>query len=187
MAYPSTQFLLAKRRERKVPNDPRRQHTRVPSAGSARSAAEWQCERDVSPRRCVAHGVLSMAGSARTVWARRSASDAAHNPSGARARAGRGGRASGHRRGVGVADARAAVGERPPGPAGADRRPGDGVARVAAGRTQSPPSALGRARGSERHDRPVDRTHGPTPPGPPCRGQAAGRPVFVGQFLTSAS
>ena len=69
------------------------------------------------------------------------------------------------------------------GPAGADRRPGDGVARVAAGRTQSPPGALGRARGSERHDRPVDRTHGPTPPGPPCRGQAAGRPVFVGQFL----
>ena len=42
---------------------------------------------------------------------------------GARARAGRGGRASGHRRGVGVADARAAVGERPPGPAGAESSP----------------------------------------------------------------
>ena len=134
VAYPSTQFLLAKRREREVPNDPRRQHTRVPAAGSAGDAAQWQCECDVSPVRRVSDGVLSVARSADALRARRAASETADRPAGAAPRAHRDRRTAGHRGSAGVADARAAVGERSPGPTGAGHRPGDGLARLAAGR-----------------------------------------------------
>ena len=87
VAYPSTQFLLAKRREREVPNDPRRQHTRVPAAGSAGDAAQWQRECDVSPVRRVSDGVLSVARSADALRARRAASETADRPAGAAPRA----------------------------------------------------------------------------------------------------
>ena len=117
--------------------------------------------------------VLSMAGSARTVWARRECIlTLAHNPSGARARAGRGGPSVGSPRQLAwptrgpqwVSDRLALQ--------GLHRRPGGRCGSV-----------LRRVGLNHRRARLAVLALVRTPPGPPCRGQAAGRPVFVGQFL----
>ena len=89
----------------------------------------------------------------------------------------------GDRGSPGVADARAAVGQRPTGPGGPPRSASDGLARAAAAWAQSPDGPLGGARGAERGHRAADRAHGPPPARAPRRGRAARRVVCARHVL----
>ena len=130
-----------------------------------------------------ADGVLSVAPAPRAVWARRRASETAGGSAGPAGRAHRRRGTLGDRGSPGVADARAAVGQRPTGPGGPPRGASDGLARAAAAWAQSLDGPLGGARGAERGHRAADRAHGPPPARAPRCGRAARRVVCARHVL----